>query len=107
MASGGENKQINVWQIYEGTSLHVLTGFENRIKNLFAIDKLEGQKQKDAKYPYLVSTSSDCSVKIWDLDESTKESVAETYIDDSRITCLTCSYVVGKLPSIIQFRKNF
>lgn len=96
MATGGENRQINVWQIYEGSTLHVLTGFENRIKNLFAIDKMDAQKQKDAKYPYLVSTSSDCSVKIWDLDESTTESVAETYIDDSRITCLTCSYVVGK-----------
>ena len=96
LASGGENKQINIWQIYEGTNLHVLSGFDNRIKNLFSIEKPEEQKQKDAKYPYLVSTSSDCSVKIWDLDESTKESVAETFIDDSRITCLTCSFVAGE-----------
>jgi protein MAK11 len=96
IASGGENREVNLWEIATGKCLHTLRGFVNRVKGLAIVPKTIKSPlstPQDMKYPWIVSISSDQSVKLWDLDESVEHPVGETIVD-GRPTALTCSFAL-------------
>eukprot|EP01125_Pyxidicula_operculata_P018689 TRINITY_DN6660_c0_g1_i1.p1 TRINITY_DN6660_c0_g1~~TRINITY_DN6660_c0_g1_i1.p1 ORF type:complete len:413 (+),score=84.63 TRINITY_DN6660_c0_g1_i1:524-1762(+) len=89
IASGGEDRKIRIWDINTGKTLITLRGFENRVKSIATIPKLN----TESKHPYyIISISSDQYLRVWDLDYSTEDPSVQEYIE-GRPTCLAASVV--------------
>jgi len=86
IASGGEDRKITVWNTKSGEVLHTIQGFNNRLKGLDVASKRDNPGPNYDKF--LVSISSDQYIRVWDLDHSTEEPIAQLYLE-ARLTCLT------------------
>lgn len=94
LASGGDDKIITLWDTDSFQELYELTGYKNRIKGIAIADK-EKTPEDDDPLPYLISISSDESIKIWDLNINIETPIVEERLDGFRLTCLTVSNVVN------------
>eukprot|EP01124_Arcella_intermedia_P021544 TRINITY_DN302_c0_g2_i1.p1 TRINITY_DN302_c0_g2~~TRINITY_DN302_c0_g2_i1.p1 ORF type:complete len:513 (+),score=150.58 TRINITY_DN302_c0_g2_i1:143-1540(+) len=84
IASGGEDRKITVWNTKTGSIKATLEGFGNRVKGL-AISPKQNYPATDYQN-FLISISSDHTVKVWDLDKP-KFPVVQTTVD-ARLTCI-------------------
>jgi len=84
LAAGGEDKIITLWNAITGEILQKIEGHTNRIKDL-AIAFYDHNS-----LPLLISISSDGFIKVWNINTTKANILAETPTT-ARLTCLCCS----------------
>jgi len=96
-ATGGEDRKLFIWDIHSEEPVMTLTGFQNRIKGVAIMPKIEEtsnakEAKKEKEMPLLVTISSDERLRIWDPNQSSDTPVCSIY-QDVRFICITVAPV--------------